>query len=432
MILLVTTLVLAQAWDKPVGTPEIRPRTYRSDGPFRTSRLGSGDETGSFEFAPSTGIGMGAACACVNPTGSRGETMTFTRSSDAFCTKANTTSSILNGDLVACSTDQIRVMPGGDGTGALGTLLEITRTNAILRSQEFDNAAWTKDRVVAAAPVVWANDAGAPDGTATADAIHIDATSGGQQSIVYQTGAGNNVSSLSLYVKGAVPPDGGVAQAGQIDFITVVSSAQVCAVCSYAANTWTRCTMENLNINLGGYLWFGNDSFNCPGTKTAQDVLVWGAQVEVGPFVSSYIPTTSAAVARSADSTAVFTMQTAIGPNFSLAASAIWPSTNATIATAAQLGTAAPDMARVGRTNNTSARYTIGSTVTTPAVAAMGVTEHRASLADTGGVRNAYWDLGLSTAPAASMTTSTTAAVIGVANGVVKKVCMDPNPARCR
>src|SRR5690242_20575791 len=112
MILLVTTLVLAQAWDKPVKAPEIRPRIYRSDGPYRLSRLGQdGDPT--FEFAPANGAGMGAACACTNPTGSKGETMTFTRSSDAMCTKGNTTSSIANGDLVSCTTNQIRVMPGG-------------------------------------------------------------------------------------------------------------------------------------------------------------------------------------------------------------------------------------------------------------------------------------------------------------------------------
>lgn len=436
MISLVTTLILAQAssaWDKPIQSPDIRPRLYRSEGPFRLSRLGGSDDTGLFEFAPASGLGMTAACACTNPTGSRGETMTLTRSSAAICTKGNTTSSIADGDLVSCGNNLARVMPGGDGTGTLGLLLEITRTNAALRSQEIDNAAWTKDQSASAIPTIRADLGVAPDGTQTADAVHFFPTTTTGQSIVYQNGIGNGVNSFSIYVKGAPPADGGVAGSGTIDFLTIVASAGSCMSCAYNPNTWTRCTLENQNSNLGGYIWFGNDGFQCgSGTRAEQDVYVWGAQAEAGVFVSSYIPTTSAAVARSADSTATFTMSQAVGPNFSLAASAIWPSVNATIATAAQLGTAAPDMARVGRNGNTSARFTINSTVVTPAVSAMGVTEHRASLADTGGVREAYWDLGLSTAPAASMTGSTTAAVIGVSNGVVKKVCIDSNPTRCR
>lgn len=435
MISLVTILVLGQAWATPPIQPPESPafRQYRSDGPERLSRIPwDVSDQASFEFAPADGTGMGAACACVNPTGTRGETMTFTRASTAMCTKGNWTSGIVNGDLVSCANDQIRVMPGGDGTGALGVLSEITRTNLALRSQEIDNAAWTKgNNAGAAVPTVWANDAGAPDNTATADAVHFDATTGAQQSIVYQA-VGNGINSNSVYLKGATPPDGGVAQSGSIDFLVFVASAPVCVVCSYSATTWTRCLLENQNTNLGGHIWMGNDSANCAGTKTVQDVLVWGAQAEAGLFVSSYIPTTSATVARAADSVATFTMNAAIGPDFSLAASAIWPSANATIATAGQLGTGTPNLARVGRTSNTSARFTINSSTTTPAVPALGTTEHRGSTSDIGGTRDAWWDGVSVTAPSASMTGSTSTAAIGVSNGVVKKLCVDPDPTRCR
>jgi hypothetical protein len=48
--------------------------------------------------------------------------------------------------------------------------------NGLLRSDQFDNAAWTKTNAT-----ITANDAVAPDGTSTADALVEDATSGGHQ-----------------------------------------------------------------------------------------------------------------------------------------------------------------------------------------------------------------------------------------------------------
>ena len=77
-----------------------------------------------FQFATVTGVGMTDECTCASPTGTKGETLTFTRASAGFCTKGNEWTGIDNGDLVSCSTDQPRVMRGGDGTGAKGLLVE--------------------------------------------------------------------------------------------------------------------------------------------------------------------------------------------------------------------------------------------------------------------------------------------------------------------
>src|SRR4029077_1644502 len=131
-----------------------------------------------FEFAPASGVGMGTACACTTPTGSKGETLTFARSSSATCLKTVGTApqTIANGDMVTCTTNQPRVMPGADGTNILGLLVEDARTNSALRSQQIENAAWTAANAVVAAPTITANAAVAPDGTTTAERVQIPAT----------------------------------------------------------------------------------------------------------------------------------------------------------------------------------------------------------------------------------------------------------------
>ena len=101
-----------------------------------------------FEFAPSGGAGMGAPCACTTPTGAKGEALTFTRASNGTCTKTTTggltTTGIANGDLVVCSSNQPRVEY--DSQGVLGLLVDSAGTNSVLRSQEVNNAAWTKEQ----------------------------------------------------------------------------------------------------------------------------------------------------------------------------------------------------------------------------------------------------------------------------------------------
>jgi hypothetical protein len=261
-----------------------------------------------FELAPASGAGMAAVCGCSNPTGSKGESLTFTRASTAFCTKGNTTTGLVDGDLVSCGNDLARVMPGGDGTGGAGILIEEARSNGALRSSELDNAYWGKSSAGSSpGPVVWANDAGAIDGTATADAVHYSPTSPvNDASRAFGAALANSLTSVcSLYVKGAVPVDGGVAQSGTFDVILDgVSNGFLCGTCSYSASTTTRCvTGAKADTGGTGNLLLGNDSRTATcsnASRPAQDVITWGVQCEVpaSGAETSYIPTTSAGVAR--------------------------------------------------------------------------------------------------------------------------------------
>src|SRR3990167_9115874 len=66
----------------------------------------AGSSYAFFEFAPSSGAGMPAACSGTTPSGAKGEVLTFTRNSTRYCTKGNETSGIANGHLVLLTTNQ--------------------------------------------------------------------------------------------------------------------------------------------------------------------------------------------------------------------------------------------------------------------------------------------------------------------------------------
>jgi hypothetical protein len=256
-----------------------------------------GENLAFFEFAPLSGKGMTAPCACTTPTGAKGEALTFTRASSGTCLKGNTTTGIATGDMVTCTTDQPRVMPGGDGTGGLGLLVEGARTSSTVRSQEIDNAAWSTAQSGVAAPIITANAAAAPDGTTTAERLQVAATTGGQYAQVYQAGCpGANPETGSVFVKG-------VSGSGTLDLAITSGGATNCTACSYVSGSWSRCTVLTVSVDttivLGSSAIYG--AAGCTGA--AADVYVWGAQCEAGAFASSYIATTSAAVARAQDVT---------------------------------------------------------------------------------------------------------------------------------
>ena len=246
-----------------------------------------------FEFAPASGQGMTAACTCANPTGVRGEAMTFTRASSATCSKRGlATTSIANGDIVTCASDQSRVEPS---VSSLGLRVEGARTNDVLRSQELDNAAWSAASSGVAVPTVTADQAVAPDGTTTADRLQIPATVNPQYSYVFQGGLSAVQRATSLYVKGN-------GTSGTINLLSG-STPNDCTLCTYNSTTWTRCSLVSAGAT-ATFLFIGNDSNSAvcgTASRGAQDVFVWGTQAEAGAYATSYIHTVAAAVTRNAD-----------------------------------------------------------------------------------------------------------------------------------
>lgn len=83
-----------------------------------------GTSQAQFEFANSTGSGVGALCSGSSMTDTRGNAMTFARGSSATCTRGGfglRTTSINNGDLVTVTSGQPRAM--SDANGISGILI---------------------------------------------------------------------------------------------------------------------------------------------------------------------------------------------------------------------------------------------------------------------------------------------------------------------
>lgn len=156
-----------------------------------------------------------------------------------------------------------------------GLLMEAQATNLLVRSREFGNASWITFGTVSVAEDV----AIAPDGTMTADRLTIASGSGIYQPATLTTGTYS---------------DGIWLRADSNVSVDIVSNDQGGAfaktTCS-VATTWKRffvsktTTYTALNLQVNG-----------PAT-----VYAWQGQLESGSVSTSDIPTTTAAVTRSAD-----------------------------------------------------------------------------------------------------------------------------------
>lgn len=190
---------------------------------------------------------------------------------------------------------------------SLGLLIEEQRTNLLVYSAQFDNANWSKDGGIS----VIANQAVAPDGTVSADQMNRVAgslTNWGQLTQIVSVGTGGNVGktyTFSVWVQ-ALPTSGSVSGSIAISDVNYGTFSQAFT----ATSTPTRIkitTSGGAGWNASGQYIGGGITLNSNDTS----VLVWGAQLEVGAFATSYIATTSASATRTADS-AVMT-----GANFS-------------------------------------------------------------------------------------------------------------------
>lgn len=181
-----------------------------------------------------------------------------------------------------------RMEDRGDGYGPC-LLMEPARTNALLRSEEFGNASWTKT----GGTTVTDDTQAAPDGTVDADSVIFTASATDEISQTF-TSADSDRACFSVWLRAAAP---------QTVRITILKrdGTELAAVSCSVTTTWQR-------FQVVGSLATGATTAKAiirnHSDAAARTVFAWGAQVEVGANIvtaSSYIRTTTAAVTRPAD-----------------------------------------------------------------------------------------------------------------------------------
>lgn len=199
-----------------------------------------------------------------------------------------------------------------------GYLAEGARTNLALQSESCDNASWAKVR-----SSVSENAVVAPSGGTTADKIIEDTTATSNHYVSSSVGTTSSATVTgSIYLKAAERTNAIVKIVSSTSpFELAYSSVNLSAgTASYSVgngasnasgsivalpNGWFRVTINGtLGTKTNPLLAVGLE--NAPASETytgdgTSGLYLWGAQLEQASFASTYIPTTTASVARSID-----------------------------------------------------------------------------------------------------------------------------------
>jgi hypothetical protein len=224
-----------------------------------------------------------------------------TRATPAFRTNA---SGVL--ESVASGVPRLDYPAAG---GCPSLLVEPAATNLLQRSEEFDNAYWSKNGTTASG-----NMGASPDGNTTADLIFPSASGSDQRLQRAISVVSGTTYTISIFAKASglswikiLEPQSFINGAWFDVANGVVGTIQggLTASIQSFGNGWYRCSItRTVSATTTGqvYIQLTNNNNTSSVTANGTDgVLFWGAQLETGSVATSYIPTTSAAVTRNAD-----------------------------------------------------------------------------------------------------------------------------------
>lgn len=244
--------------------------------------------------------------------------ITFARVTDTMHPATYTAS---DGSIAYASNDQARFDHDPISLVCKGLLVEESRTNAITYSEDFTNVAWSKLKCT-----ISPNSTIAPNGFSNADKVVLSL--GESVSELYQAKALGAVTvTLSSYVKKAEYEYANFAMFlggnGVFFNVNLVSGLEVGSgvygigytllskFIHPVADGWLHIVLT-ASIPSGTVNFRVGSPYVVSGTGDGTSgIYIWGAQLEVGGFPTSYIPTTTTALTRNAD------VATMTGTNFS-------------------------------------------------------------------------------------------------------------------
>ena len=203
-------------------------------------------------------------------------------------------------ELVADNVPRLDYPVGGAVNGCPALLVEPSAVNYLLRSQEFDNASWSKNAAGINTSIgtngVEANVAISPDGTQNADRVNFvlqaDLDLGMSQN--YAAATTGQVYNTSIWFRG----EG--ANIGKQIRVRIKRTTGGTAVESSSTITltsgWVRFASPSITLGASN-----SGVLVIVSSNDATNALIWGSQLEQGSVPTSYIPTTTVPITRGAE-----------------------------------------------------------------------------------------------------------------------------------
>jgi hypothetical protein len=212
-------------------------------------------------------------------TARKGPTPTFTRASTATFVGSD-------GLIQSAAINAPRFDHDPDTLACKGLLIEESRTNLCLRSEEFNNAIW---QGAIQTPTISTDFAVSPNGTQTAERLQWTVVNGRLQQIFSPSALTDYT--FSVWLKSNT----GSNQIVQL-FLYFGSGGTNYGETKTVTPNWQRFT-----VTASSTVVAAGAVFQIRSAQSTTDILAWGAQLELGSFPTSYIPTTTTALTRSAD-----------------------------------------------------------------------------------------------------------------------------------